>query len=126
MERLTHRYEGGQAWVSMNLVSKMGENECVGLPIAKLANYEDLEEQGLLIRLPCKVGDILYVINKNKLITEEKVYDVQYRGVKYQEGQRWFINIGALAYFEMDFGKNVFLTQAEAEEALKKMNETEE
>lgn len=27
----------------------------------KLATYEDLEEQGLLVRLPCKVGDIVYV-----------------------------------------------------------------
>ena len=29
--------------------------------IRKLAAYEDLEEQGLLVRLPCKVGDIVYV-----------------------------------------------------------------
>lgn len=29
--------------------------------IKKLATYEDLEEQGLLVRLPCKVGDIIYV-----------------------------------------------------------------
>ena len=29
--------------------------------IKKLATYEDLEEQGLLVRLPCKVGDIVYV-----------------------------------------------------------------
>ena len=32
--------------------------------IKKLATYEDLEEQGLLVRLPCKVGDILFRINK--------------------------------------------------------------
>lgn len=29
--------------------------------LTKLADYEDLEEQGLLARLPCKVGDIVYV-----------------------------------------------------------------
>nr|DAU27632.1 MAG TPA: hypothetical protein [Caudoviricetes sp.] len=28
----------------------------------KLAAYEDLEEQGLLVRLPCKVGDDVYII----------------------------------------------------------------
>ena len=28
----------------------------------KLATYEDLEEQGLLVRLPCKVGDDVYII----------------------------------------------------------------
>ena len=26
----------------------------------KLATYEDLEEQGLLVRLPCKVGELDY------------------------------------------------------------------
>ena len=30
--------------------------------IDKLAEYEDLEEQGLLLRLPCKVGDTVYAI----------------------------------------------------------------
>ena len=29
--------------------------------IEKLAHYEDLEEQGRLIELPCKVGDTVYV-----------------------------------------------------------------
>ena len=31
--------------------------------IKKLATYEDLEEQGLLVRLPCKVGDTVYRVN---------------------------------------------------------------
>lgn len=62
MKRLTHRYMDGTAWVSLNLVSKMGEYECVGLPITKLATYEDVEEQGLILRLPCKVGDNIYII----------------------------------------------------------------
>lgn len=31
------------------------------MAIAKLAAYEDAEEQGLLLRLPCKVGDTVYV-----------------------------------------------------------------
>lgn len=30
--------------------------------IKKLATYEDLEEQCLLVRLPCKVGDDVYII----------------------------------------------------------------
>lgn len=91
----------------------------------KLCEYEELEEKGLLLKLPCKVGDTVYTLHKN-IVKEEKVYDVQYRGIKYQQGQRWFMNIGASVYFEMDFGKTVFLTQEQAEEALKKMRETEE
>lgn len=30
----------------------------------KLKDYEDLEKKGLLLRLPCKVGDTVYVDNK--------------------------------------------------------------
>lgn len=30
--------------------------------IKKLADYEDLEDQGLLVRLPCKVGTEVYYI----------------------------------------------------------------
>lgn len=33
-----------------------------GSPTEKLAAYEDSEEQGLLLRLPCKVGDTVYVV----------------------------------------------------------------
>ena len=61
----------------------------------------------------------MYVLCKN-IVTEKQVYDVQYRGgITYQKGQRWYVNIGGLAYYEMDFGKTVFLTQEEAEQKLK-------
>ena len=33
--------------------------------LTKLADYEDAEEQGLLLRLPCKVGTIIYKIENN-------------------------------------------------------------
>ena len=38
---------------------------CLGNVMRKLAEYEDLEEQGLLLRLPCKIGDIVYIIHDN-------------------------------------------------------------
>ena len=87
--------------------------------IERLAEYEDLEEQGLLLRLPIKVGDTVYVLCKN-IVTEKQVYDVQYRGgITFQKGQRWYVNIGGLVYYEIDFGKTVFLTKEEAEQKLK-------
>ena len=40
----------------------------------KLADYEDLEDQGLLVRLPCKVGDTMYdIVGKPLRIVEHKV-----------------------------------------------------
>ena len=101
MDRITHKYVGGQAWVSLNLVSKMGENECVGLPITKLARYEDLEEQGLLLKLPCKVGDTVYLIKSDGKVVP-RTADMQFLGVLWD-----------------DYGKEWFLTQEEAEAKLK-------
>lgn len=40
----------------------------------KLADYEDLEEQGLIVRLPCKIGDTMYdIVGKPLRIVEHKV-----------------------------------------------------
>ena len=42
----------------------MNEDNCSCLQavIEKLGEYEDAEEQGLLLRLPCKVGDTIWCI----------------------------------------------------------------
>ena len=46
----------------------------------KLGEYEDLEEQGLLIRLPCKVGtDIYYILgipNETPCVIESCVFEL--------------------------------------------------
>ena len=101
---------------------------CLECPIqeavAKLAEYEDLEEMGLLLRLPVAVGDMVYVINKGE-IAKAKVYDIQFRGIKYKEGQRFWMNIGANVYFEQDFEKTVFYTLELAEAKLREMEGAE-
>lgn len=72
MERLTERYvpndekngiSGIKVFESENKIPlvKVLSGEYLYPAIEKLATYEDLEEQGLLVRLPCKVGDIVYV-----------------------------------------------------------------
>ncbi len=38
-------------------------NDDIRAVLKKLADYEDLEEQGLLVRLPCKVGTEVFVIS---------------------------------------------------------------
>ena len=90
----------------------------------KLAEYEDAEEQGLLLRLPCKVGDAVYAIgfNNNKPI----IYESVVLSILITEKEIVF-NV-KVDEFEVNsqlkqsmFGKTVFLTQAEAEQKLKKM-----
>lgn len=43
--------------------------------LQKLAEYEDLEEQGRLLKLPCKVGDTVYVDNTILPIEDMECYE---------------------------------------------------
>lgn len=97
--------------------------------IDKLAQYEDLEDNGLLLRLPCKVGDTVwdndfrkpcaYTITGFSLGTGEDYIDEpvsEKEVVYYYSNSRGSIT-GSFAVSEI--GKSVFLTQAEAEQKLK-------
>ena len=83
--------------------------------INKLAEYEDLEEQGLLLKLPCKVGDKIYHIEDGN-IYEFKTTFIEVR----RENGEYIFCIAFMDYKAEDFGKIVFLTKEEAEEALRK------
>lgn len=54
-----------------------GTDECPVLNAVadKLGEYERLEEQGLLVRLPCKVGDIVYVDSTILPIEDMECYE---------------------------------------------------
>jgi len=82
--------------------------------VEKLAEYENLEEQRLLVRLPCKTGDWVYVI-KNGNIDFHVVVSIEIA----EDGVR-FISRYPFCKLE-DFGKTAFLTESEAMEALKEM-----
>ena len=100
--------------------------------IDKLAAYEDAEEQGLLLRLPCKVGDKVYQISENFIepCTVEVIYLADY-----VDGDGNHCNMAEIYYdrydcpyvsteiYFTDFGKTVFLTREEAEAKLKEMEE---
>lgn len=66
MERLTQKSDK-MIWLKDQGLKiepcEMNSHHC-RMILEKLADYEDLEEQGLLVRLQCKVGDILFRINK--------------------------------------------------------------
>ena len=50
------------------------EHEQIAEWLEELKSYKDLEEQGLLVRLPCKVGDTMYdIVGKPLRIVEHKV-----------------------------------------------------
>ena len=80
----------------------------------KLKYYEDLEEQGRLLVLPCKVGDTVYEIleetvpNHHFYISECEVQDVSVKAVKYAD-----------EWEPYDY-ENLYFTREEAEAAMKK------
>lgn len=107
MERLTERDSCGDVYVKQHDYITASE---------KLCKYEDLEEQGLLLRLPCKVGDKVFVLMKDiPTSIEETVCSNMYMVIQapfpYDEDIDMFLKI-------KDFGKTVFLTKEEAKRAL--------
>lgn len=81
----------------------------------QLKEYQQLEEQGRLLKLPCKVGDTVYVI-VGKNISVQKIQRVTIdseRKIEFCAKRRGF------ALF--DIGKTVFLTKSEAEAKLKEL-----
>lgn len=126
MERLTKTYSDGTHGVADNLPCGENSYEYKGLLLETLGKYEDSEEQGLLLRLPCKVGDILYFAHHDRVIFSE-VLSVKYHVEAENHGifirERLTIDVEGISA-EIDFcdiGKNVFLTREEAKAKLKEM-----
>lgn len=128
MERLTER---NPAWIDDELWESACEPDCeeIDAVYRKLKEYEDLEEQGLLLRLPCKVGDVLYFAHHDRVISSE-VLSAKYHAEAENHGvfirERLTIDVEGVSA-EIDFcdiGKTVFLTQSEAEAKLKETEGT--
>lgn len=96
----------------------------------KLAEYEDLEEQGKLLKLPCAVGATVYEICEGFIepCTVEVIFIADYKD---KEGNSSFMAeiyydredcpwVSTEIYFT-DIGKTVFLNREEAEAALKEL-----
>ena len=119
MERLT---ESNPSWIDDELWERACEPDCeeIDAVYRKLKEYEDLEEQGRLLRLPCKVGNTVYSI-----ANDGKIYPVKAtREVRIVDGVLHII-CESCKYSDLvsydDIGKTVFLTKAEAEQKLKEM-----
>lgn len=84
------------------------------------------EEQGLLVRLPCKVGDTVYSYSHDKQIRALKCEGFLFTGICWKARctdliPSWVGNQKRHFYIMFSsFGKTVFLTREEAEAALAK------
>lgn len=152
MKRLTKRSkDSGMVWFKDFENSGMLLEPCEmsshhsRMAIAKLAAYEDAEEQGLLLRLPCKVGDPVYLIDRDE-DNKFKVYEGKWERASLVQTSKdgsfelcgeisydiydYFFNDGRTMKHGMYVGQKhtkigevVFLTKAEAEAKLKEMED---
>ena len=103
----------------------------LGIIREKLARLEDLEEQGRLITLPCKIGDTVYYINTHNRLSlfKNTVYEAKVaRFVTTRYGTSIVIQIRneygcTELYSEDNYNKTVFLTKEEVEAVLKEVDE---
>lgn len=91
--------------------------------LKELKEYKELESDGKLVKLPCKVGDILYYINGPYILDAEVIeFWIDECGVwniltnVYQNRDTYELQVNP-----ENIGSKVFLTKEEAEEKLEKM-----
>ena len=106
-----------------NSIKEYWEHKQVAEYLKQLKEYQQLEEQGRLIKLPCKIGDTIYNTTwwdniQEKVIVKGKTY---YRTIPKHK-----VSKSIFSYSDInEFGKTVFLTKKEAEEKLKELNNEE-
>ncbi|MCM1543445.1 MAG: hypothetical protein NC121_19640 [Blautia sp.] len=128
MERLTRRSEdSGAVWFVDHEHGGACREPCemdahhARLAIEKLAGYEDLEEQGKLMGLPCAVGDTVYSLVFGEIVPLAVERFVTYRDhtdvmLESDMEEHRFLRIG---FDVKELGKEWFLAREEAEAARK-------
>ena len=97
-----------------------GDCDTIKDMINRLAELEDLEEQGLLVRLPCKVEDSLYCI-VNGEVKKLKVHSFGVPAFGITDIEFKYVDGFKILRFIGELGKTVFLTREEAEKKLEEL-----
>ena len=148
MERLTIRHSGNSGVISTNkgiaeVLNKLADYEDTGLTPTMVLDtirardtaqkqalenahivddYRQAEENGLLLRLPCKVGTTVYYLNRAKgKVREAEVWKI---GLLYDNKGAIYVNEKDMCFSFEALGKFWFLTREEAEQALKQVENT--
>lgn len=111
-------------------------NDDIRAVLKKLAAYEDLEEQGLLVGLTCKVGDDVYIIPSltvyrlniiNGYEKLNKIYHQHVGTIVITDGHWYATSREEYGVYnekvlnDIAFGTTWFLTREEAEKKLEEM-----
>ena len=123
MERITER---GYKEIGYEKYEKaVFLHESIENALEKLAEYEDLEEQGLLLRLPCKLGDDFYWISDEEpehgIKSDVKIFG-KIKGIAVMEDGLYII--GEDGDMNKVGSRYALLTREDAERKLKEMEES--
>lgn len=123
-------------YMKANCMECAEQHEKLAEWLEELKSYKGLEEQGLLVRLPCKIGDDIYKIpskanydlnvlngyEANNRVYHQKAYSIVFS----QSG--WFVQCDKdsihapnVICVDVEYGKTWFLTSKEAEKKLEEM-----
>lgn len=123
-------------YMKANCMKCAEQHEKLAEWLEELKSYKDLEEHGLLVRLPVKIGDDIYKIpskanydlnvlngyKANNRVYHQKVYSIVFS----QRG--WFIQCDKDSIYvpnvicaDIGYGRTWFLTREEAEKKLEEM-----
>lgn len=86
----------------------------------RLREYENLEEQGLLLRLPCKVGDTVYRISDMFNVRSKYIEKTKISRIAIDEDEI-YVFCSCKPNVKRIFGVHVFSTKEQAEQKLREM-----
>lgn len=127
MERLTKKVENKYLFNLPSINKNMDKwNTFFDEIVEKLGQYEDAEEQGLMLRLPVSIGSKLWYINGKFILEYEVVgYSVDRTGAWLIYVEHYADEMDKTYAFNIDvdnIGKTAFLKKAEAEQKLKELS----
>lgn len=91
--------------------------------VKRLGELEDKIENGTLVELPCKVGDVMYEVVEGIPIQEWEIESICFNRT-YPEGVIWAERTRDLAHWKFwieDCGTKWFVTKTEAEKRLEEL-----
>ncbi len=133
--------------MSDNVMKEYWEHRQVAEWLEQLKAYKEAEEQGLLLRLPCKAGNTVWVIDEDTQYPDKKkIYEAKWTRVTFVQvtANHPFELRGEVSYQVYDYfyndgrmmphgmyvgqlhtkvGEVVFLTKEEAEKAFAKLDD---
>lgn len=94
--------------------------------LEELKSYKEAEEQGLLVRLPCKVGtEVFAILSRDSHCTKCQIKKIEIRPTIFGKICYFAEPVAqrgcCFRYFDTEFGKVIFLTREEAEKKLEEM-----